>query len=77
MIGGPHRLFIVLDDDDGVSLVAEVAEAFQELGVVARMQPDRGFIKDIKDADEAAANLAGEADALRLTAGERWCRAAE
>ena len=41
------------------------------------MQPNRRFVEDIEHADQTAADLPGEADTLRLTAGERGGRAAE
>ena len=65
-----HRLFVVLDDDDGVPLIAEVFEALEEHRVVAGMQPDRGFIEDVQDSDQPAADLPGEPDPLRLSPGE-------
>ena len=71
VVGALDGLGVVLDDDDGVSDVAEVFEGGEELGVVALMQPDAGLIKDVDDADEAAAELGGEADALGFAAGER------
>lgn len=61
-IGGEHRFFIVLDDDDGIPLIAEVDEALEEAGVVAGMEADGGFVEDVDDADETAPDLAGEAD---------------
>ena len=39
--------------------------------VVARMQADARFIENVEHADQAAADLAGQADALRFAAGER------
>ena len=70
-IGGTHRVFVVLDDDDRVAFVAQLAERFDQLRVVARMQADRGFVENVKDADQAAADLTGEANSLRFAARER------
>ena len=39
--------------------------------VVARVQADRRLVEDVEHADQAAADLPGQADALRLAAGER------
>ena len=39
--------------------------------VVARMQADGRLVEDVEHADQAAADLAGQADALGLAAGER------
>ena len=74
IVGALDGLGVVLDDDHGVSDVAEIFEGGEELGVVALMQPDAGLIKDVDDADEAASELGGEADALGFAAGERACR---
>ena len=45
--------------------------------VVARVQADARLVEDVEHADEAAADLAGQADALGLAAGERRGRAVE
>ena len=71
VIGSAHGVFVVLDDDDRVALVAKLAERVDQLGVVARMQADRGLVENVEDADQAAADLAGQPDALRFAAGER------
>ena len=77
VVGGPHRVFVVLDDDDRVAEVAELGERVEQALVVARVEADRGFVEDVEHADEAAADLAGEADALRFAAGERGGGAVE
>ena len=43
-------VLIMLDDDHGVADVAEVTEGFEKPGVVALVQADGGFIKDIENA---------------------------
>ena len=77
MVGGPHRVFVVLDDDDRVAQVAQLGERVEQALVVARVEADRGFVEDVEHADQAAADLAGEADALRFAAGERGGGAVE
>ena len=77
MVGGPHRVFVVFDDDDRVAEVAELGERIEQALVVARVEADRRFVEDVEHADEAATDLAGEADALRLAAGERGRGAVE
>ncbi len=76
-IGGPHRVFVVLDDDDRVAHVAQMRERVEQAIVVAGMQADRWFVEDVEDANETAADLAGQADALRFAARERRGGAAE
>ena len=71
VVGGAHGVLVVLDDDQRVAEVAQAAERREQLVVVALVQSDGGFVEDIQHAHEARADLRGEADALRLTAGER------
>ena len=46
-------------------------ERVEQPVVVARVQADRRLVEDVEHADQAAADLAGQANALRLAAGER------
>ena len=46
-------------------------QRLQQPVVVARMQADGRFVEHVEHAGQAAADLAGEADALRFAAGER------
>ena len=71
VVGGPHRVFVVLDDDDRVAQVAQPAERVEQPVVVARVQADRRLVENVEHADQAAADLAGQANALRLAAGKR------
>ena len=71
VVGRPHRLFVVLDDDDRVSQVAQLRERVQQPVVVARVQADRRLVEDVEHAHQSAADLAGQTDPLRLAAGER------
>ena len=47
-------------------------ERADEPGVVALMQADRRLIEHIANADQSAADLRGQPDALRFAAGEAW-----
>ena len=67
----PHRVFVVLDDDHGVALVAELGQGGQQAVVVAGMQADRRLVEDVEHAHQAAADLPGQPDPLHLAAGER------
>jgi hypothetical protein len=68
---------VVLDDDHRVAEVAQLLERADQPGVVALVQPDRGLVQHVHDAGQPRADLAGEADALRLAPGERFRRALE
>ena len=77
MIGGAHRLLVVLDDEDGVAEAFEAAERAEKARVVALMQPDRGLVEHVEHAGEAGADLAREPDALAFAARERGGAAGE
>ena len=70
VVGLADRLLVVLDDDHGVAGVAQVLQRGQQPVVVALVQADRGLVEHVEHAGEAAADLAREADALALAAGE-------
>ena len=70
MVGGADGVFVVLDDNDGVAEVAQVAQRFDELFVVGLVQADARFVEHVEHAGESGAELGGEADALALAAGE-------
>ena len=76
-VGGADGVLVVLDDDERVAQVLEANERLDEPVVVALVQADRRLVEDVQHADEPGADLRGETDALRLTAGERPGRAVE
>ena len=77
VVGRVDRLLVVLDHDHRVAQVAQALERVDEPRVVALVQADRGLVEHVHHAGEPRADLAGEADALRLAAGEGVCRAGE
>src|SRR5256885_4405922 len=46
-VGRPHRLLIVLDDDDRVADVSQRQQRGDQLSIVALVQPDRRLIKNV------------------------------
>ena len=62
---------VVLDDDQRVAQVAQPLERRDEPLVVTLVQTDRRLIEHVEHPDEAGTDLRREADALRLTAGQR------
>ena len=48
----PHRVFIMLDNNNGVSNISQVLQRLQQPVVISRMQSDRRFIKNIQNADK-------------------------
>ena len=77
VVGGADRLFVVLDDDDAVALVAQPAERGQQAPVVALVQADRRLVEHVEDAGQVGADLRRQADALPFPAGQRRGAAAE
>ena len=71
VVRAPHRLGVVLDHDHGIAEVPEPPERVQQPLVVPLVQADGRLIQDIQHADQAGADLRGQADALALSAGER------
>ncbi len=65
------RLLVVLDDQHGVAQVAQPHQGLDQPPVVALVQSDRGLVEHVQHADEPAADLGGEPDALRLASGQR------
>ena len=69
-VGGTDGRLVVLDDHDAVPLVAKVDQAGEEAFRVAGVQPGGRFVEDVADSDQARADLRGQADSLKLAAGE-------
>ena len=68
VIGSTHRLFVVLDHNHRVALIAQVAQAVQQHAVVTRMKANGGLIQNIDHAHQPTADLSGKPNALALTA---------
>src|SRR5690606_38839356 len=77
VVGGSDRVLVVLDDDHRVAQVAELLERAEQSLVVALVQSDRRLVQDVEHADQAAADLGGEPDALRFPARQRLRATAE
>src|SRR5215831_2296803 len=71
-VRGLDDVEIVLDDHDGIALVAQPMQHVQQLCYVVEVQPGGGLVEDVeRAAGGALGQLARELDPLRLTAGER------
>ena len=62
------RILVVLDHDHRIAEIAQIHQRVEQPLIVALVQADRGLIEDVHDADQTGADLAREADALRLAA---------
>ena len=76
-VGRADGVLVVLDHDQRVAEVAQPQQGVEQLLVVALVQPDRRLVEHVEDADEAGADLGGEPDPLRLSAGQRRRRPVE
>ena len=71
MVGGPDRILIMFHNKNGVAQIAQTPQRDQQPFIVTLMQPDGRFVQYVQHAGEAGADLAGEADALRLPPRQR------
>ena len=67
----------MLDDDDRVALLLQIAQGGDQPIVVARMQADRRLIEQIQHADQPRADAGRQPHALPLAAAERVGRPIE
>ena len=70
-VGRPDRLLVMLDNNNGIALVAKLLKRAEKLRVVSRVEANRRLVEHIEHAREARADLGGQPDPLALTAGER------
>ena len=66
VIGHGDHVGVVLDDQDGVALVAQLPQDRDEPLVVAGMQADRRLVEHVQRADQRRAERRRQADALRF-----------
>ena len=71
MIGRPHGVFIVLNNDHGVALIAEILQASQQHRIVARVQTDGRLVQNVDNPHKPAADLSGQSNPLRFSTGQR------
>ena len=76
-VGVADRVLVVLDDDQRVAQVAQPDERGDEPVVVPLVKPDRRLVEDVEHAHQRRADLRGQANPLRLAAGERAAGAVE
>jgi hypothetical protein len=67
----------VLDDEDGVALVAQRLEDVDQPSGVPGVKADGRLVEHVERAHEAGTQRGGQGDALRLAAGERGEAAVE
>src|SRR2546425_11941912 len=70
LIGSADHARFVLDDQNGVTQVAQLLEDFDESASVARVQSDAWFVEHIERVHQARSEASGQVDALGLAAGK-------
>ena len=75
MVGGVHRVLVVLHNDQRIAEVAQMAQGRKQAVVVALVQSDARLIENVEHPHQPRADLRRETDALCLAARERSRRA--
>ena len=70
MVSGPHDVFVVFNDDNGVAEIAELLQDANEALGVLRVEADAWFVEDVGTSDQAAAKARAQRDALRFPAAQ-------
>src|SRR4051812_41262539 len=70
VIGDRHDVAIMLDHQDGVSLVPQLSEQAIQSSDVARVQSDAGLVEDVEHLGQAVPEVADHLYPLGLSAGE-------
>ena len=60
VVSASERFFVMLDEDEGVSKVAEMEEKIEEARMIGGVKTDAGFIKYVENPGQATADLGGE-----------------
>ena len=61
VVSASERFFVMLDEDERISKVAEMKEEVEESRVIGGVKTDAGFIEHVEDSSETAADLGGKA----------------
>ena len=71
IVGHAEQVEVVVDDDDGGPGVQQPVENADERAHVKRVQPGRRLVEHVEHTALAAAQSRGDAQPLRLAAGQR------
>lgn len=71
VVGGADQGGVVLDEQNGVALVAQAMEQVDELVDVLGVQARGGFVEHVEQPGQARPEVADQLDALGFPAGER------
>ena len=67
-VGCPHRVLVVLDDDQGVADIAQALQRADQAGIVTLVEADARLIEDVEHTHQAGPDLGRQSDALGLAA---------
>ena len=70
VIGVSHRLFIMLNDDERISLFAQRTQGFEQSDVVTRMQSYGRLIEHVKHTAQIRTELCRQSNALRFSTAQ-------
>ncbi len=70
VVGGTDGVLVVFHHDHGVAQIAQMDQRLEQAVVVTLVQADGGLVEDVHHAHQAGADLARQANALGLAAGE-------
>ena len=70
-VGDADHVSVVLDDEDGVALIAKLPQDRDQPLVVARVEADRRLVEHVERVDERGPERRRQVDALRFAARER------
>ena len=76
-VGVTHGVFVVLHNDQAVTLGTQVLQHFQELVVIPRVESDTGLVQNVKHPLESSPYGTGQADSLGLAAAQGRSLAAD
>ena len=71
IIGGQHHVLVMFHHDDGVARITQFLQGIDETEVIALVQTDTWFIKNLKHIHELRADLGSQADTLALSTRQR------
>ena len=76
-VADANHVFVVLDDEHGVALIAQLPKDVDEPQVVARVQADRRLVEHVQRVDQRRSERRRQVDALRFAARQRRRQAIE
>ena len=69
-VRGSDRVLVVLHHDQRVAEIPKADQRLDQPVIVALVQADAGFVQDVQHSHQSAADLGGQANALRLSPGQ-------